>query len=424
MSVKDHGRNRGATRFEVEFPTMPSAPNKPTMLVLYQKPLTHDILVLTFPSTYSSIFESLSTGIPVRVKWSRLGEEREWLGYVSQVTKTVAYQQEKLMDIICVGASFVLKERANRVFSEMTIPEAIEKIAKEHGFGFIGDMHEQVFPQLTMAGHSYWEWIVEQAKKIGYTVYLDKTTLHVRKLDSMIDQSMTSVPSLFFNAPVENSDLHVFNRTLNYFKVMKGSFNESLKSSKTKKVMGGVDPNTGVSVTAEARAEDALFGIRTSIGDSLFTEYRSDRVVDSEAMSLALAKGSAELARLSIPAKAKGQGDPRMRPYQSIYIQGTGTETDGYWVIDEVKHTIISGDYNVDMTILVDGFGSLNESPTRKTTAISDKLVNITERIKTGTIQGDSRESKLKIYKTAILPSDNGYISSPSRWVSTIPGKG
>jgi hypothetical protein len=205
---------------------MPSAPNKPTMLVLYQKPLTHDILVLTFPSTYSSIFESLSTGIPVRVKWSRLGEEREWLGYVSQVTKTVAYQQEKLMDIICVGASFVLKERANRVFSEMTIPEAIEKIAKEHGFGFIGDMHEQVFSQLTMAGHSYWEWIVEQAKKIGYTVYLDKTTLHVRKLDSMIDQSMTSVPSLFFNAPVENSDLHVFNRTLNYFKVMKGSFNE------------------------------------------------------------------------------------------------------------------------------------------------------------------------------------------------------
>ena len=188
--------------------------------------------------------------------------------------------------------------------------------------------------------------------------------------------------------------------------------------------MGGVDPNSGALVTAEARPEDTIFGIRTSIGDSLFTEFRSDRVVDSEAMSLSLAKGSAELSRLSIPAKAKGQGDPRMRPYQSIYIQGTGTDTDGYWVIDEVKHTIISGDYNVDMTILVDGFGSLNESPARKSTAVSDKLVNITERIKTGTIQGDSRESKLKTYKAAILPSDNGYLSSPSRWVSTIPGKG
>jgi phage protein D len=393
-------------------------------MVLHQKPFTHDVLILTFPSTYTSVFDSLSTGIPVRVKWSRTGEEREWVGYVSQVTKTVAYQQEKLMDIVCVGASFVLKERANRVFTEISIPDAVELIAKEHDLGFVGDFHEQIFPQLAMAGHSYWEWIVEQAKKIGYTVYLSGTTLHFRKLDSMIDQSMTSVPTLYFNAPKANGDLHLFNRTLNYFKITKGSYNESNASLRTKKVMGGVDPYQLEAVRGEASSEDVTTNVRTSNGNSLFTEYRSDRVVNSEAMSATLAKGSAELARLSIPAKAKGQGDPRMRPYQSVYIQGTGESTDGYWVIDEIKHTIISGDYNVDMTVLIDGFGALNESPARKNNSVSDKLVNITERIKTGTIQGDSRESKLKTYKAAIMPSDNGFITSPSRWVSTIPGRG
>jgi hypothetical protein len=113
-----------------------------------------------------------------------------------------------------------------------------------------------------------------------------------------------------------------------------------------------------------------------------------------------------------------------MRPFQSIYIQGTGQDTDGYWVIDEVKHTIITGNYTVDMTVLVDGLGPLNESPTRKNDAVSDKLVNITERIKNGTIQEDYRETQLKTYKAAILPSDNGFITSPSRWVSSIPGKG
>jgi phage protein D len=424
MSVNLHARNRSAVKFTVEFPTLPSVSNTPTMVTLHQKPFTHDVLVLTYPTTIASVFDNLVTGIPVKVKWNMMSEEREWVGYVTHVTKTVALQQEKQMEVICIGASYVLKERATRVFVQSTIPDAVAEICKEFGLAAVVDAHDIVFPQLSMAGHTYWQWIVEQAKKIGYTVYLSKTTLYFRKLNNMIDQSMSSVPSLFFSAPDYVDEPRLFERTLNYFKVVKGSHVEQSNNPKAKKITGGVDPHLGTSVQGSAAPELATGTLRENIGESLFTDYRTDRVVNSAAMGSSLAGGSAELARLSLPAKVKGQGDPRMRPFQSIYIQGTGQDTDGYWVIDEVKHTIISGDYTIDMTVLVDGLGPLNESPTRKTDAVSDKLVDITERIKNGTIQEDYRETQLKTYKAAILPSDNGFISSPSRWVSSIPGKG
>jgi len=201
MSVNLHARNRSAVKFTVEFPTLPSVSDMPTMFTLYQKPFTHDVLVLAYPTTITSVFENLVTGIPVKVKWNMMSEEREWVGYVTHVTKIVAQQQEKQMEIICIGASYVLKERATRVFVQSTIPDAVAEICKEFGLGVVIDAHDIVFPQLVMAGHTYWQWIVEQAKKIGYTVYLSKTTLYFRKLDNMIDQSMASVPSLFFPLP-------------------------------------------------------------------------------------------------------------------------------------------------------------------------------------------------------------------------------
>jgi phosphomannomutase len=87
---------------------------------------------------------------------------------------------EKPMTVVCVGASYPLNERATRTFSNLTIPDIAAIIAREHSLHLIADSHPTVFPSLTIAGHSYWEWLQEQAKRIGFVILVDGTKVSVR----------------------------------------------------------------------------------------------------------------------------------------------------------------------------------------------------------------------------------------------------
>lgn len=190
------GKYRRSTVYDISFPTMPSLTKKPNEVNLIQKCGHHDVLVLTYSSTSELWFENIPTGLPIRFSWTQNGLNQLWYGYVSSVSKVVASREEKTMELHCVGSSFPLKERANRVFTDKTVSEVVEIIAKENSMSFIGDMHERRFPQLTIAGHSYWEWIQEQAQRIGYVAFVDSSTIYFRKLGSVLQQRATSVPVL------------------------------------------------------------------------------------------------------------------------------------------------------------------------------------------------------------------------------------
>lgn len=411
------GKLRRGTTYKVSFPSMPSLTYKPAYIELTEKQYSHDVLVLQYLRTSGTWFEDIPTGLPVKVTWVQERRVREWVGYVSYVSKTVQGKLEKPMSVVCVGASYPLKERATRTFSNLTIPAVAAIIAKENNLHLIADPHPTVFPQLTLAGHSYWEWLTEQAKRIGFALRVDGTNLYLQRLDKAIDRKATDSPYLFFDGAYLAPGTQHNDRTLQKFTVLKGEHIESGSTLRANKNLGGVDPINGGSTGDAKRPDDVGQSLRDSVSDVLFQEYRSDQVVQSKSMARELAAGAAHLARLNLPAKINCMGDPRISPFAPVRIDGTGVKTDGVWVVQEAKHTIRSnGEYEIEAVIVTDGTGANKLSSMRPAINKEEGMVNIVAALNNSSSSGSAWGSDISLGISAIRPKDEGFNRSSARW--------
>ena len=420
MSNLPIGKYRRGTSYAFDLPTIPTLTAQPRRVEIHQKQYHHDILILEFSQPADSWFEVVSTGVPIRFSWSQGPYSKTFYGYVSFLVRNSSGQIESIMEVHCVGTTFVLKERATKVFTNTTIPAAVKSIVTGFGFNFIGEDNNLVFDQLTMAGHSYWEWIQEQAKRIGYGVLVEGMNFYLRPLDSLIDQNITSTPVLSLSTTETPINTQVLDRTLDSIKVLQGEHIEDSGNLRAVKHTAGVDPVTGQIVGSVVSPNTIGSNIRSSVSDVLFSEYRSEQVVHSNSSAIGLASGAATMARLNLPAKIKCQGDPRITPFHPVMVQGTGPQTDGYWIAKEVKHMFARiGDYQIEMTAGTDGTGKNLVTTNRQGTDTVVGMVNLDLAIANGVNMAASGKDlvKLKLGSTANNMTNQGFNRTPATWV-------
>ncbi len=403
---------------KLTFPTIPSLHEKPRAVRLIQKQREHDILTITFSTTSALWFNTVKTGVPVQFRWTQNNVAEVWYGYVSHISKSVETQRVQTMEVVCIGSSFPLKERATRVFTDVTIPEAVQTIAQEFGFNVIADPDTRRFSQLTIAGHSYWEWIQEQAKRIGFAATVSGTNLYFRNISQLIDQHASTVPVLSTGDRVTPTGVDFYERTLHSFKVLKGDNLETGEQFRTNKLVGGVDPLTGVANVLEASPGDVDSNLRQVNSAVLFQEHRSDQVATTETHMLSSASGAAQLARFNMPAKIVAHGDSRIKPFYPVYIEGTGGETDGYWIVKEVMHLFQkAGEYTVTATVVTDGTGKNRTVATRPNSPSIWGVINIQEAISRGeTSSKGVRPTRLNVLAPTINQKVQGFAAAPARW--------
>jgi len=414
------GKLRRGTTFKVSFPTMPSLTQKAAYVEIHQRQYHHDVLVVSFVRTSETWFKNIPTGLPIRVEWSQQKRKKEWVGYVSHVSKTVQAKLAKPMEVHCVGASYPLKERASRTFSDMTIPDVARIIAGEFGMNLVSDSHPTRFPQLTMAGHSYWEWLAEHAKKIGYALYCEGTTIHLKKVDRAVIAGASDSALLFIDDNYVPSGVKHYDKTLASFKVLKGDNVETSGALRAEKQTGGVDPNTSSIAKNSTSPSGMGVALREQNADVLFKEFRSDQVIQSSQTARDLAEGAATMARFNTPAKVKCKGDPRISPFNPVRVLGTGPLTDGLWIVKEARHTIRSnGEYEIEAVILTDGTGKNNQTNLRPEIDWEKGIVNIPEAIRNSTVMGAKWKPSVRLGNSQIRPKDAGFRKDNARWQST-----
>lgn len=353
-----YGKYRVDTTLSLNFPTLPSLELQPQYVKLIQKQHHHDVIILQFPSSSTIWTANVRTGVPMKFTWKQGQVQGVWYGYVSFISTEVVAATRKTMEVHCVGVTFPLKKRQVRVFKNSTITQAAKAIAYENGFDFVGEEHPQVFEQLVISGQSYWEWLQEQANKIGYALVIDGMTMHFRPVDKLIDSAAASVPMMAFFEQDVPYGMMFYDRTIDYFKALNGEYIEDSSNLRTRKKVGGVDPLSGKVILASQSPDTVGDNLREEVSDVLFDEHRVDQVVNSSVAADVSAIGAAHKSRFNMPAIVVGQGDPRLRPYGPVYVSGTGQQTDGYWVVKEVEHEInYNGTYMVNLTLLSDGIG-------------------------------------------------------------------
>ena len=170
---------------------------------------------------------------------------------------------------------------------------------------------------------------------------------------------MTSIPVMLFKDPMMHP-MSSFNApTLDIFEPVVGDHNEFVDYIRKLNVVSGVDPLTAKSYTNTASSNKVGKSLRTDTKDPLFNSIETNTVVASSVMAKSLSEGRSQLGRFTITAKGLGQGDPRIAPWRTIEVRGTGNVTDGFWVVKKAEHFIhTDGRYQVDFECVTDGTGS------------------------------------------------------------------
>jgi phage protein D len=408
----------------VSYPTAPSVQEaliKPSAITLIQKQGHHDVAILEFSVENESALTVLKTNMPISFKWTKNGYSKEWVGYISSVSAEHSPTPRKRMQIHCIGSAFSLKARKPRIFTNKTIPQVVEALVKEAGLAFNGDSHPRVFPQISIAGQSYWEWIREQAKRIGYAVHVDGTTVYFKRLDSMIDTFSKDTALLSYFANEFPTDVLLHDRTLDYFKFHNGEYIEGSELRNNKSV-GGVDPVTGKIISASKKASAAGKRSRKVVNETFFEEQRTDQVVHDTVSATTAAEGSAHNARFVTPAKVKCQGDARIRPYAPVYVNGISEQVDGHWIVLQATHYMtIGGEYQIEMDVATDGSGKNNPTATRSTDPHLIGTIDIAAALANGgtpvTTPGYTK-SRLAIKTPVVSESQQGQNRSRAVWVN------
>ena len=428
MSNKISKNVRG-TVYKVSFPTLPNRILQPSEVSLLQKAGHHDILTMEFRSQIPSWLATLKTGIPIQFEWTQGKRKTKWYGYVTVVRSELAAQKYQPMKIQCVGSSYVLKQSAARLFKNKSIKDVAEIIATENGLSFIGDNLPNLirYPQLAVTGESYWEWLQTHAAEIGCVAFVSGTRLFLRRIQEVLDVGSTDVPIL----QMWDTDIPIatvgYDRTLISFNVFSGEYIERTSVTRSTKAVGGVNLLTGKEFVTKSSPKELTKGLRKSISDVLFEDQLTTEVSTSLDMAKAKADGSSLLAQFSLPAKAIAQGDPRMVPFYPVYVDGTGANSDGYWMISEVSHEFhISGEYRVKLLLLTDGSGPSLTTLYRTASPSLTGTVNLKKAILNNTPQiGSSAagSTKLKNSTKIIKQNNQGFLRTPTRWKATGKSK-
>jgi len=232
----------------------------------------------------------------------------------------------------------------------------------------------------------------------------------------MIDIAMTVIPVFSFTEPFTNPWSAVMSQTLDQFKPTGGDYFAHATNRRTEKVVTVVDPLTGKMTTHSSKANNVGKKVRENVKDPLFAETLPTVVTGNAKMAQALADSHAQLSRFSIHAEGKGQGDPRVAPYRTIEINGTGDTTDGFWVIKKVTHLLVAdGRYHIDFSCMADGTGKNKSSASRPSQAGTVPVRNLAYETTTGTTVKPT-SVKLNAVSPMISQTNAGWKVTPRRW--------
>lgn len=323
------------------------------------------------------------------------------------------------MKVTCIGASYLLKERSSRVWKNKTVTDVASIIAKEFKFKASIEPSSRKFEQLSMAGQSYWEWLQEHAKKIGYALYVENSTLYMKSVSKLLNESTSNAPTMGIEVPYFGANNRVFDQTLDSFTVQKGEYFDYSDVSYSTKKTRGVNPLTAKKIESSSSPRSTFGkGTRINTPKPFFTDL-SKEVVHSASFSKKAAQDEALAAKFVIPAKAAGQGDTRVRPYSAVYILGTGTDTDGYWSVGKSRHSFdISGLYEMELDLVTDGVGVNSYSPFRKASYATRGTIDVDSIVLDSSRSSYARGSQNRLVSKAIAVReiDQGFASGVNYW--------
>lgn len=409
MSMKlKRGVNPGFFRVSMPTVDIPRGRIDYLSLKVHQRILEHDTAVLRIRSVRTSWFKYFSSGAPIKITywagWNR-SEKRTFVGYVTRVRLVTAgddnhYERE----ILCVSASRVLRETNQVTYSNRTPAEIVTEIGKKFRLDVVTKQDGLRRETIVQSGETYWQFLNRLAKKTGYVLRPEGTTLFFLPLEDYA-RRYASVSPLISDYPTwtdgRRSDANVF-------EIDAWSGDVSRERLADEAVFASVDPVSGEVSFRAARPQ--------APGKKPSAKYR--RYLSSEAASHSaydaqlLAKGAADNGLMAIDASLVVAGNVMLSPYRPVRVNLKDASLSGVWLVKEVTHTIrrdMQAEYYCDVTVSTDSVDGISRKSLTRIAPISRDL-------STDLLGGVQRPSRLFTEQRGFIAG--AAASSSSIWVA------
>jgi hypothetical protein len=359
---KTNGVIRKRVGCSVAYTGLPADLEHPLSVEVRQALQAHDVIAIQYQQTQPWML-SLAAGTPIRLWWGNGTSTETIWGYVAHTTPVTQPSAGQPFKVVAVGVTWPLKAREQSVWVGLTGPDIARDIGRRRGLQVIAEDHALAFPQVLQAGRTDWEVLCDLAARIGFVVRPHGGAIEFQSRDRLIDASFKTAPVLAIGRGTAKNVGNLPGRTLYHFRPRLGDHVEG--TWRAAQTVTGVDPASGAEFSATATPGG--IPMHQLIPNTLFNAFPADTPYSLNSADL-MAKGRAEGSRMTVAGDAVAAGDARIRPGSAVYLDGTGTTTDGFWMVDSVLHTLLAaGEYQVDLRLVTDSLGE--GSPLRPTSS-------------------------------------------------------
>ena len=291
-------------------------------------------------------------GTPIRIKI----DDKDFFGYIHDV-QSIQDNNKNVTKVGIIGASYVMRQASQQMYSEVTVDQVIVEIARKYGFGYKVTPHPRVYRQISQAGLTDWELMVKLAKQSGYFLRAENTVLYFHPF-------LENFESLSLETPIfTKSNAGFKHKNIMYnFKPIIGETLSHHGADKSATSIAGVNPINGsyFKYTTQRRSNTT----RELSNPELFDKHDTSVVANNYATAVYEAISADEKSVFPYIAEAEVLGKSSLHPGMPVYLENVGAEYAGYWTVLSIEHKIFEQALNTQVftTILTVGTDSLGQT--------------------------------------------------------------
>ena len=413
----------------VEFIGSSEAPSDVYYAEIYHNRFQHQGAVIQFRD-WGMQYDSIEPGSPVIITYG-FPEKNTMYGFVHHLSGDRT-RNNSFMEVTFIGSSFPMKQQAQEVYKNVTGDQVVTQIANKHGFTANTIPHERVWDQLVQSGETDWEFLVKVAKKCGYSLRVDNTTISFQPM--MYEYSLYRDTAPVFelkgvgqpNGWSMQSFEPIVGDSVPYEDAIKGAV-----------AVSGMDY---INDTPLTRTEKSLkMKTRKVSKPEMFDIFSTSTVIVDHETASYEAKAAEDRNSFPYRATAVVKGFSEARPDMPVFLDGIGEPYSGYWTVLEVTHcfeekTRGAHTYTTTLVVGTDSLGDADvwtdgkriDSPSStKTRVINPKVVSSQKPAKI-TLAGNSLSVPKQVRgsfsrtENKAVPS-KGITTTAPVWKSALP---
>ena len=328
----------GAVFANVVVPSRGTGAPLPTSYVQVRMPTgRHE--TATFRFADRGMGRTLRRDAPVQIDFGRGADRATFFGYVNRVTASTPQRGTPvpIVTVTCIGATYVCASARKRAWRGTYVTIAAE-VARLNRLKAVVEPSKTVF-SVNQAGKTDWELLLALAALSGRVLYARGVQVCLVTRDYWLNRAKTGAPVLSLSQKAPQGDILKFTPRATSFDPANPSRELTVQ---------GMDPR-GALISATAKGATSRVGIDTS------------QVVKNAGAAREAADAKAEEARYAVRVDLHCTGHARVEQGKPVFLQNVAPQYAGWWLVDEVAHTVEGGRYRMDVTVVTDALKHVDD---------------------------------------------------------------